>query len=177
MWRWPDRLKSKPVVVPELETRAFQDQKCSFHSLLLFYLHAFLHFTSLPWEPTMCQMQTNYFRPDRLGHGDAVCPRLAVETDIDPAATALGGRWKGQCGYAQGWCVLWGHGMEATTASPPRHCFFRRSRRGQLYCFARPTETLQASASKHYVSDHVIASYFNYPGSGSWVSLRKDREA
>ena len=174
MWRWPDGLKSKPMVVPELETRASQDQKCSFHSLLLFYLHAFLHFISLSWEPTMCQLQTdtNYFRPDRLGHGDAVCPRLAVETDINPGSTV-----EGAVRMRTGWCVLWGHGTEATTASPPRHCFFRRSRKGQLYCFARPTETLQASASKHYVSDHVIASYFNYPGSGSWVSLRKDREA
>ena len=130
-------------------------------------------------EPTMCQMQTdtNYFRPDRLGHGDAVCPRPAVETDINPAATPLGDLWKGQCRYAEGRCALWGHGTEATTASPARHCVFRRGRKGQLYCFARPVETLQASASKHYVSDHVTASYFNYPGSGSWVSLRKDREA
>ena len=65
--------------------QGFQDHKCTFHSLLLFYLHAFLHFTSLSWEPTMCQMQTdtNYFRPDGLGQGDAVCPRLAVETAIN----------------------------------------------------------------------------------------------
>ena len=51
----------------------------------------------------MCQLQTdtNYFRPDRLGRGDAVCSRLAVETDINPGSTV-----EGAVRMRTGWCVL-----------------------------------------------------------------------
>ena len=65
----------------------------------------------------MCQMQTdtNYFRPDGLGRGDAVCPRLAAETAINQQQQPSGDCERGGADTHQaGVC------SEATGQKPPQ---------------------------------------------------------